>query len=125
VKDLKPIVLQALESDPALVALIGLDQDGNTKVYQLAAPYAEDFPRITYFEMTNYDSDFADDEAAESTISFQIDVWSKGDTTAIAQEVDRIMKSTGFRRTSTADLYEDDVQVFHKGMRFTIAVEAA
>lgn len=123
--NLIPIVLQALESNPALVSLIGYDRDGSARIYQLAAPYADDFPRITFFEMINFDSDFADDEAIESRISFQIDIWSKESTMPIAKEVDRTMKELGFRRTSTADLYEDDVKVYHKGMRYTIAVNAA
>lgn len=123
--DLIPIVLQALESNPALVSLIGHDRDGSARIYQLVAPYADDFPRITFFEMSNFDSDFADDEAIESRISFQIDIWSKESPVPIAKEVDRAMKDLGFRRTSTADLYEDDVNVYHKGMRYTIAVNAA
>jgi len=118
--DLKPTVLQALEGNAALVSLLG-----GKRIYQLAAPNAEEYPRITFFEMTNFDSDFADDDPTTSMVSFQIDVWSKGSTTAIGQEVDRTMKSIGFRRTSSADLYEEDVKVYHKGMRFTIAVESA
>jgi len=126
--DLKPVVMQALESDPALVSLIGYDRDGNVKVYELTAPHADDFPRVTFFEMTNFDSDFADDTELESTISIQVDVWLQGDseTAPIAKEVDRIMKSLGYRRTSTSpDLYEEDVDVYHKGLRYTIAVDAA
>lgn len=123
--DMSPFVLQSLESNASIVALVGRDQDDNIRIYQHRAPYADDFPRITFFEMTNFDSSYADDDASQSTISYQVDVWSKGDTAAIAKEVDKSMKALGFRRTSSVDLYEDDVQVYHKGLRYTIAVEAA
>jgi hypothetical protein len=116
--NLKPMILQALESNQALISLLG-----GPRIYQLVAPDPNEFPRITFFELVNMDSRFADDEAIASEIHFQIDVWSKESTTAIAQEVDRTMKSIGFRRYSAADLYEEDTQVFHKGLRYKTMIE--
>ncbi|CEH28860.1 hypothetical protein AM501_27305 [Aneurinibacillus migulanus] len=116
--DIKPKILQALESNQALISLVGHDKDGETRIYQVTAPYADDFPRITFFEMDNVDNRFADDTAIASEIRIQIDVWSKGSTSKIANEVDKTMKSLGFRRTASTDLYEDDTKVFHKGMRY-------
>jgi hypothetical protein len=111
--NLKPAVLQALESNQALVSLLG-----GKRIYQLVAPNANEFPRITFFEMTNFDDQYADDSAVSSEIHMQIDVWSKGSTSAIAQEVDKTMKSIGFQRSSAIDLYENDTQVYHKAMRY-------
>ncbi|PFV26724.1 hypothetical protein COA09_27940, partial [Bacillus cereus] len=66
---------------------------------------------------------FADNEEIESEITFQIDIWSKGSTTAIHQKVNEIMKRMGFSRYAVADLYEEDTQIFHYAMRFAKGVE--
>lgn len=119
--DIKPIVMQALESHQALVDLVGRDKDGNVRIYQRGTvPYADEFPRITFFEYANYDNEFADDEEIGSLIAVQVDIWHKGSTAAITKAVDKTMKAAGFRRTSAADLYEDDTKVFHKGLRYQI-----
>lgn len=119
--DIKPVVLQALESNQALVDLIGQDRDGLVRIYQRGTvPYADEFPRITFFEYVNYDNEFADDEEIGSLIAVQVDIWHMVSTTAIAKAVDKAMKAAGFRRTSAADLYEDDTKVFHKGLRYQI-----
>ncbi len=81
------------------------------------------FPRITFFELDNRPDRFADNEESESEITFQIDIWSKGSTTAIHKKVNEIMKSIGFSRYAVADLYEDDTQIFHYAMRFVKGVE--
>jgi hypothetical protein len=112
--NIKPEVLQALESNQALVSLLG-----GPRIYQQVAPNPDEFPRITFFEMANFDTTFADDQAIESEIHIQIDIWSKDSTSAIAQEVDRTMKSIGFKREASADLYEDDTKIFHKAMRYS------
>ncbi|MED0672036.1 DUF3168 domain-containing protein [Aneurinibacillus aneurinilyticus] len=111
--NIKPKIVQALESNQALVSLLG-----GKRIYQLVAPNPDEFPRITFFEMDNVDDRFADDEAISSEIRIQIDIWSKKSTPNIADEVDKTMKSLGFRRTASADLYEEDTKVFHKGMRY-------
>ncbi|MFT9848516.1 DUF3168 domain-containing protein [Aneurinibacillus sp. REN35] len=111
--NIKPKIVQALESNQALVSLLG-----GKRVYQLTAPNPNEFPRITFFEMNNIDDRFADDQAFSSEIRVQIDVWSKKSTSDIASEVDKTMKAIDFKRTASADLYEDDTQVFHKGMRY-------
>ncbi|MHB1652341.1 MAG: tail completion protein gp17 [Desulfitobacteriaceae bacterium] len=115
---LKPQVLSALKANAPLVALLG-----GHHIYFQVAPDAKQFPRITFFEMTNRGSVFADDTEIGSDISFQMDVWSKGNTTTIALEVDKTMKSLGFSRDSATDLYEDDIGIYHKAMRFSTTVE--
>lgn len=111
--DVKTEVRAALLANDELVALL-LGQ----RVYQLAAPKADEYPRITFFEINNSDSQFADDEAYASDVSVQIDVWSKGSTSSIAGEVDKTMKSLGYSRTGAPDFYESDTKVYHKAMRY-------
>ncbi|HHP5740393.1 MULTISPECIES: tail completion protein gp17 [Bacillus cereus group] len=116
--NLRPEILQALENNQELVSLLG-----GKRVYYRKAKNAEEFPRITFFELDNRPDRFADNEESESEITFQIDIWSKGSTTAFHQKVNEIMKSIGFCRYAVADLYEEDTQIFHYAMRFAKGVE--
>lgn len=113
ITDVKVTVRNALIANADLVALLG-----GQRVYQLSAPNALEYPRITFFEVVNRDSEFADDLSIASEIVMQIDVWSKGSTSAIAKQVDITMKSLGYVRSSAPDLYEEDTKVYHKPMRY-------
>jgi len=116
--NLKPTVLAALQADSQLITLLG-----GSHIYQLRAPKAAEFPRITFLEFANVGAVYADDDEFISEVQMQIDIWTQAaSTSAIAQRVDVVMKSIGFLRTEAQDLYEDDsdVQIFHKAMRYTI-----
>lgn len=118
--NLKPLVVSALESNQALISLLG-----GPWIYFMVAPDAEEFPRITYYELNNTDEDYADDDPFSSRVSFQISIWTKdpAQISPIALEVDQTMAESGFYRTFTTDLYEDDTKVFHKPMRYSIIKE--
>lgn len=111
--DIKTGIRTALLNNAALVSLLG-----GQRVYQLAAPDATEFPRITFFEVDNRDAAFADDQAIMADVIVQIDIWSKGSTSALAGEVDKTMKAQGWSRTSAPDLYEEDTKVYHKAARY-------
>lgn len=85
--NLRPDILQALENDQELVSLLG-----GKRIYYRKAKKAEEFPRITYFELDNRPDGFADNQEIESEILFQVDVWAKSSTTAIHQKVNETMK---------------------------------
>ncbi|HDR3327591.1 MULTISPECIES: tail completion protein gp17 [Bacillus cereus group] len=116
--NLRPEIVQTLENNQGLVSLLG-----GKRIYYRKAKNAEEFPRITFFELDNRPDGFADNDESESEITFQIDIWSKSSTTVIHQKVNEIMKSIGFSRYAVADLYEDDTQIFHYAMRFAKGVE--
>lgn len=63
--DLSPDILQALEQDGDIVSRVGFDADGNTRIYQRNIPYPDLYPQITFFEITNFDSSYADDDPVE------------------------------------------------------------
>lgn len=117
--DLKPQITAALRGDTAIDTLLGKDARGNVKIYPEVAPDDVTFPYITYFEIINSEATHADDEELESDIHFQIDVWSKGNTSPVAKEVAKVMKSLGFRRTSADDQFEKDTKTYHKILRFS------
>jgi hypothetical protein len=111
--NVKTEVLTALQGDSALVALLG-----GSYIYQIRAPSGL-AKYVTFFELTNFDSEFADDTAVASEIHLQVDVWVVGgSTSAIADQVDTTMKTLGFKRTGGADLYEEDTNIYHKALRY-------
>ena len=116
--NLKPQILQALRGNATLVSLLG-----GPKIWPEVAPDDRTYPYVTFFELVNVDDQYADDKAYASEIHYQVDVWSKGNTTAIAQEVNKTMEALGFYRTGAVDLYEDDTKTYHKALRYKINLE--
>lgn len=113
--NVRPLVVGALKGNQALIDLLG-----GPWVYHLKAPNAATFPRITYFELNNYDSDYADDTSIASRVHMQVSIWTKkaGEIPTIGAEVDKTMTSIGFTRSSATELYEDDIEVFHLALRY-------
>jgi len=111
--DVKTEIRTALIANTQLTTLLG-----GQHIYQLVAPNAEQYPRITFFEVDNVEAAFADDSAYASDVFVQVDVWSKGSTSAIAGEVDETLKGLGYSRTRAPDFYEEETRVYHKAMRY-------
>ncbi|MBY6269320.1 tail completion protein gp17 [Parageobacillus thermoglucosidasius] len=114
--DAKSELLKALKGNANLVSLcVG-------GFHNLKANDVTKFPRIVYAEIRNADEDFADNEAISAEVRFQISIFNTEENissqTAIAKEVDKTMKSIGYTRYDSVDLYEEDTKVFHKAMRY-------
>ncbi|GMA52067.1 hypothetical protein GCM10025857_34240 [Alicyclobacillus contaminans] len=112
--NVKPEIRNALLANANLVSLLG-----GPKIYQIVAPDASVYPRITFFEFTNVGAAWTDDAETASELHIQIDIWSKSNFDGIAAEVDKTMQSLQFGRTGSYDLYEEDTAVFHKVLRYT------
>lgn len=117
-KNIRPIVFQALATDQNLLSLLGGEH-----IYYMIAPDSSELPRITYFEYLNIDSSFAENNAVQSSIGFQIDIWNDGDTSDIAVEVDHVMKGISFNRTFAIEEFDEEVRLFRYVMRYTTQVE--
>lgn len=116
-----PDIKQALKGNSDLMALLGKDVDGNDRIYDDVAPYAKEYPRLTMFEVVNIDGpDYADDKCLNDQIVVQINVWAKSASSRaeIAQEIDKTMKEHEWSRGSAPDFYDDDIEVYHKAMRY-------
>jgi len=113
--NVKPLVVEALENNETLVNLLG-----GKKVFFMTTSEDTKLPYITYQEIVNVDDTYYDNEAYSSEIQFVINIWVPGDesTTKIAQEVDKTMKSLGFKRLSAVDLYHKETEIFQKNMRY-------
>ncbi|HFK1431593.1 TPA: hypothetical protein ACGXNJ_001595 [Bacillus cereus] len=113
-RDLMKEIKQGLENNKELVDLLG-----GKRIGHLIFNGDKNNPYITFSEVNNQDGDSADDRAYNSDLLYQIDIWSKKPiTNKYKTEVDRVMKSIGFSRFSTADLYEEDTKIYHYGMRY-------
>lgn len=120
--DVKPSIVAALNANAALITLLG----AGTRITQTIADSADLMPRITLFELGNTDSLYVDDAAYASEIDIQIDIWNKivagiafVSPSKIAIQVDLTMKSLNFKRMSSIDLYEDDLGIWHKALRYS------
>lgn len=119
--DLKPKVLQALRGNAALVSFLG-----GAKVWPEVVPENPEkpitAPYVTFMELTNFDKDYADDQAFTSEIHYQVDVWSKSDTGPSTIEVNKTMEGLGFVRTSAIDRYDTVGKLYHKVLRYKTIV---
>jgi len=101
--DLHPEITQALLKNAALVSLLGGDH-----IYPMSSP-DESLPSyITYQEITNFDKDYASDQALSSEIHFHFDIWTPHNTGPFVQELNRTMEELEFVRTSSLDGYDND-----------------
>lgn len=73
---------------------------------------------ITFFTYLDRPEQHADDVEATTGYYVQIDIWSKGDYTSLVKSVHEKMKASGFMKQNFYDLYEEDLKIYHKVMRF-------
>ncbi len=73
---------------------------------------------ITFFCYNEQGEEWAENKEIATGFYVQVDVWSKGDYSVLADQVEVAMIVAGFIRTSAQDLYESDTQIFHKAVRF-------
>lgn len=79
---------------------------------------------ITFFTYLDKSEQYADDEELITGYYVQIDVWSKGDYTDLVNKVHNRMKKVGFIKLNFYDMYENDLKIYHKVMRYRIDKEA-
>jgi len=73
---------------------------------------------ITFHEYLSSGEEYEDDEESLTAHYVQVDVWSKADYTAVVKNIKDLLLKAGFKRLNEADLYEDDVKIYHKGLKF-------
>ncbi|WP_350343224.1 hypothetical protein PRVXT_002514 [Proteinivorax tanatarense] len=97
-------ILSALSSLRAPVAF--QTYSGNAETY------------ITFFTYLDKTEIYADDDELITGQYIQLDIWSKGDYTELVKEVHKNMKEAGFIKLNFYDLYEKDLKIYHKVMRY-------
>ena len=73
---------------------------------------------ITFFTYLDMPEQHADDLEIATGYYVQIDIWSRSDYTEIAKEVHQSMLTANFTKLNFYDLYEEDLKIYHKVMRF-------
>lgn len=134
-QDAAALVYKALNSDAELITLLGgKKQVGNKKwdrIYNSpVAPNADEFPRITLFEVINDDAEPADDEPQCSDANIRIDVWLNDIRSLfpVCNRIKQVLKSNfstcAVQLEST--MYEKlntDVIIYHKPINVYILLE--
>lgn len=76
---------------------------------------------ITFFCINEKGEAFADDKEVCTRFNVQVDLWSKSNYIDTVNQIVELLENKGFKRTSSADLYEKDTRIYHKAMRFIYA----
>ncbi len=96
----KPIIATALSTDAALIALVP-----KVRMFDGIATFstAPVYPYLTYEELFNGEALHADDEEAESEVTFRIHLWGEASLSTLAGHINRIMQLIGFGRNYAMD----------------------
>lgn len=97
------------------------DLTADKKVYFLHATNANT-PYIEYEIYDEHGELWAENEEIKTTYYIQVDIFSKSDYTELEEVIKQKMINAGLARTSGADLYEEDTELYHKAMRFVITL---
>jgi len=73
---------------------------------------------ITFFCYLETGELYSDDTQQATGYYVQVDVWSKGNYSAIVEQVKLAMQNAGFSFLSAYDLFESDTATYHKVLRF-------
>lgn len=73
---------------------------------------------ITFHEYLASGEEYEDDDERLTSHFIQVDIWSKGDYVELVNKVKELLIGVGFKRIDEVDLYEEDTEIYHKGMRF-------
>lgn len=87
--------------------------------YEMTLHSGLETPCISYMELTNFDTQTGD-TCGYSSVSYQITVWAN-DISLIqryATEVDRVVRPLGFKRTSSAELFDENSSMIQKPMTY-------
>ena len=83
--------------------------------YELALTNKTETPCISYQEANNYD-DASGNTLGYSRLSYTIKVWGNriGDLKQYAKQVDEVLRSLGFKRISSGELYDRNSTMIQK-----------
>ena len=85
--------------------------------------YDEDIndTHVTFTLISDNEEDYSNDEAESVNYLVQVDIWSKENMEDLKKTIKLSMKSlNNCTYFDGADLYEDDVKIYHKALRFNI-----
>lgn len=129
-QDAEALVYKVLNNDATLVMQLGgkIPEKGWERVYNSqVAPNADEYPRITMFEVINDDAEPADDEPQYSDVNIRIDIWTQDEAGLfeICKRIKSDLKSAFSMCTIRLEskIYESDIQVYHKPINLYLLLE--
>lgn len=132
-QDAAALIYKALNADAELITLLGgkVPANGWQRIYNSpVAPKADEFPRITLFEVINDDAESADDEPQYSDVNIRIDVWLNDIRSLfpICSRIKQTLKSNFSTCTVQFEstMYEKlntDVTIYHKPINVYLLIE--
>ena len=73
---------------------------------------------ITFYFMSDEDTDFSEDTNESEEYYIQVDIWSKEDCYLLKKKVKKLLKKAGFTYFAGNDQYEKETGIYHKAARF-------
>lgn len=129
-QDATSLVYQALIADTTLLALLGgkVPAKGWNRIYNSQiSEHAEEYPRMTMFEVMNEDANSADDEPQDSDVIVRVDLWSKDEPPmfGICKQAKKAIKTaiTACNVSIRTIGYETDTKVCHKQLEINSLLE--
>jgi len=78
---------------------------------------------ITFFCYNEQGETWAENLETATGYYVQVDIWSKGDSIILADQVRKAMENAGFIRTTAQDMpYEPETGIYHKAIRFSYVI---
>lgn len=83
--------------------------------YELTLTSGTETPCISYMELTNFDTSVGD-TLGYSSISYQIKIWGNSlkDIQKYALQIDRLLRTLGFKRISSNEMYDPNSTMIQK-----------
>lgn len=76
---------------------------------------------VTFTLISDNEEDYSDDDAESVNYLVQVDIWSKENMEDLKKTIKSTMKTLdNCTYSDGADLYEDDVKIYHKALRFNV-----
>lgn len=107
-----------------LTAFIG-EVIGITGVHVEEGWYNENIndTHITFYYMSDEDTNHSDDTNEGEEYYIQVDIWSKEDCFKLKKKVKKLLKKAGFTYFAGNDMYEAETAIYHKAARFYFVMD--
>lgn len=131
-KDAVNLIYTELSGNTELMTLLGGETTSGKQKWKRiydkpVAPFTNELPRITMFEVLNSDEVFADDVPHFSDVNVRIDVWTDkhSDIQKISKKVKEVLftKFEACRIQLEGTLYEQDTKIYHKPINVFLLLE--
>ena len=120
----KALLGQALENYTDLTTLLGVDDDGNSRIYQSWHESSRGYPQITITRINEFGVSHGDNGTIVKAVPMQVDVWVSASysssPTAVELEVKNAILEMPEASRSVPRVIDDNFDTLDKVYRITI-----